>query len=121
MTRWLKSSVLVDAATAKLLDSGFTAERRPITRQLGTFLPFGMENPSDVYQVFSNGAIPDDSLEIYEQALKCFQSGDWTLAEQKIELLGHDDSARQFMTEFMARYQGQPPSDWDGIVRMKVK
>lgn len=121
MTRWLHSCILSDGETVRRLESGFAKQDKPISRCLGRFQPFGIKTSLDVFQIFPAGAIADDRLTTFEVALDHFQSGNWSLAKKELEHLPADDSARQFMTQFMQQHQGIPPGDWNGTVQMQVK
>ncbi|MFK7767363.1 MAG: adenylate/guanylate cyclase domain-containing protein [Mariniblastus sp.] len=121
MTRWLNSYILADAETVRRIKKGIPLERRPVTRCLGNFQPFGMESSFEVFQVFPCGAIPDTELQLFANALKCFQNGDWTAAIDHLSKLPEQDSGRQVLTNFMVQNSNSVPVDWRGVVQMKAK
>ncbi len=121
MTRWLNSNILSDVETVRRLEVGLPAQTRPVTRCLGRFQPFGMESSLEVFQVFPNGAISPDELEAFANALESFQKGDWKMASTQLSRLSETDSARQVISALIAEHSGNPPEEWDGIVRMRAK
>jgi adenylate cyclase len=121
MTRWLDCGILTDVETIRRIEAGYSERDQPTTRCLGKFQPFGMESSLDVFQVMPAGALSEDDLEAFQVAIGYFQSGDWSRTIEELANLSPVDSARQFMTSYINRYQGSPPENWDGVVRMQAK
>lgn len=121
LNRLLDTSVLIDEATfervaeqADQLDCRF--------RSLGKFQPYGLTVAVEVFQVLrKNNSVVVSRLKEFSDALVAFQHGDWDAAKLLLATISDSDRGKRFLLEFMARTEFEPPTDWDGVVRLSSK
>ena len=117
MTRLFGSSVLLDKSTYDLLSS----EHAFKLRKLFQVLPYGLESPATVYQLFTpNDDLESGHLDAFASGLEYFESGDWVSAIKQFSSLSQHDSGIEFLISYMKQW-GEPPNDWQGVVSLKTK
>jgi len=124
MTKILGAAILMDPLTAKAAGEQIepSAARN---RRLAVVTPAGMDTPVTVYEllppVSEYPALTDEHLQNYEAALDAFAAGQWSQALEFLQHVPTDDTAKDFLVEFILRHRRVPPADWNGIVRLDRK
>ena len=123
MTKHLNAPILIDAATARIIDEAEIPEVR--RRRLAVIRPYGMDNDIDVHELipsFEDYPVLDaEGIARYEAALDAFVSGDWRTAWEELHKVPAADTAKDFLTTYIASRNRQPPEDWDGVIRLDSK
>jgi len=104
------------------------SDEPPLTRAVGSFHLKGFEKPVEVHELVG---WPDEVevsrpwREVFTQALKNFQSGDFVLAEmgfrQTLKLHPDDGPARYYLGRLDEIGKQPVPGDWTGATIMKEK
>jgi adenylate cyclase len=127
MNRLLNSTILVDQATCDLMGHDqelFSMEDGQTVRfrNLGQFWPYGIGSKVRVHQLMTEPSILTGSqAREFESALQDFQAGNWLECCEKLKSLPETDSGKVFLQNFVANYDGRPPADWRGIVKLDSK
>jgi adenylate cyclase len=123
LTKRFGVSILVDENCAEFLQAEATRLGGRI-RQLGRIQPMGMTANLAVAEVRPETTERTSELEQtgsqYETALEAFAQGRWDEARSLLELLA-DDGPASFLLQFMQRYPGGPPSEWNGVIVLDSK
>ena len=94
-------------------------------RRLAVIKPFGMNNAIRVSQVLppadDPGALSDESITTYEQALDEFTAGHWEAAFEMLHRVPADDQAKDFLTVYIAQHNRTAPDDWPGFIALQQK
>jgi adenylate cyclase len=124
MTKILGAAILIDAQTAKAANEQLPPGAARC-RRLAVVTPAGLDTPLTVYEllppVSENSALTDEHLRHYETALDAFGTGQWSQALEFLQRVPTEDTAKDFLVEFILRHRRVPPSDWQGIVRLDRK
>ena len=128
MTKWFSSSILVDEVTAKAVESNPGDWR---LQRLGNFLPFGLKTASPIYRVMDSerlsaaraGEQCESELVAYDEAIELFEAGQWESASKRLATMDAADPCRIFLESYIAQWlvDGNPPADFDGVIRMDSK
>ncbi|MCE9544960.1 MAG: adenylate/guanylate cyclase domain-containing protein [Planctomycetia bacterium] len=120
MTRLTGIDILVDEPTANAVRGESTLAR---VRRLANIRPSGLQTPLMVSQLLPPTGTTAELLQAaeYETALAAFTAGQWDDAREKLIKLPADDRAAQFLLRSMEEHHGQPPSDFDGVIRLTKK
>ncbi len=130
MTRFLHVPILMDETTAtavnaQLADAANQTEIPLRARKLAVFRPYGMTSSIQVSQLLPpegpDCAIRASDLANYDQALTQFVAGQWNAAYHSLQRYTADDEAKDFLTGYIAQHNRQPPSDWDGVIKLAQK
>lgn len=130
MTRFVHVPILLDEATAngissQLIRSDDSKSTLIRIRNLATFRPYGMNSHIGVRQLLPpegpDCPIRSSDLSSYEAALNQFTAGQWNAAYHSLQRYAADDAAKDFLTGYIAQHNRQPPSDWDGVIRLTQK
>ncbi len=124
MTRFLHVPILIDEATANAVVTNQTDDP-PRARKLAVFRPYGMSASIRVSQLLpptsAGSPILASDVANYEQALSQFIAGQWNAAYHTLQKCTAEDDAKDFLTGYIAQHNRQPPSDWDGVIRLSQK
>ncbi len=121
MSKWFGSCFLADRETVDEIDDLLINGARPLQRRLGRFIPLGLENTLDVFQIANAHSVDEQLLAGYAQALGAFESGDWSEALTVLDGLSAKDAAVRFLLAYMARFDNAAPAGFDGAIRMRTK
>jgi adenylate cyclase len=127
LNQQLRTGILVDGRTDQLLREMARSGRGiPFrVRRLAVIQPYGMESAIAVSQVLpSFGPIcglTDEDLIQYEKALDAFTVGRWQEAFELLHSVPADDTAKDFLTVFIAQHKRHAPTDWRGVIAMHQK
>jgi adenylate cyclase len=124
MTKILGAAILMDPQTAKAASAQIqTSAGR--SRRLAVVTPAGMETPLTVYEllppVSEDPVLTDEHLSHYEAALDAFGAGQWSLALECLHRVPTEDTAKDFLEEFILRHRRVPPPNWQGIIPLDRK
>lgn len=122
MTKQLYAPILVDEMTADYV----RAQEQPVARvrQVARVMPSGMSKPvmvSELLPLAKDHPLKETDLQLYEQALAAFQSGDWQQAFELLHLVPAIDRVKDFLTVYIAQNNRRAPYGWDGIIRLQSK
>ena len=120
-SKWFGSCVLTDGETVKRIQAAGT---KLMTRRLGRFQPFGLENSVDVFQVGAENSVDVKSLKGYQLALAAFESGEWSKSEKLLGELSDQDVTNRFLASYISQHGDKdrnPPDDFTGVIRMQAK
>jgi hypothetical protein len=108
--------ILIDEATATLVRAQLPpSEAR--CRALGCVQPYGMTQPTMISELLppaDQSAVSDQHIADTEAAVRAMTEGDWPQARQLLERLPASDGPRDFLLAYMAAYNHQLPTDWNG-------
>jgi len=96
------------------------------TRELGSFILSGKSHPVVIHELLGTEDAPEAAsrsgyLARFAEGLAAFRAGDWVTAASIFTALQAENSADGVLHFFLARCRMQPPSDWDGMIRMDLK
>jgi adenylate cyclase len=124
MTRRLGASILVDPSTAAIIRASVPSDDCRV-RRLARVLPLGLSAPIDVSELLPPerdcSELTNERIASYDTALAAFEAGDWPRALQCLDAVGPDDSAKDFLTQFITQQGCSPPPNWDGTIRLGAK
>jgi adenylate cyclase len=124
MTKILGASILMDPLTAKAAASQIQASVGR-SRRLAVVTPAGMGTPLTVYEllppVSEYPVLNDEHLSHYEAALDAFGAGQWPQALEFLHCVPTEDTAKDFLEEFILRHRRIPPANWQGIIPLDRK
>jgi adenylate cyclase len=124
MTKMLGAAILIDPATAQAAGAQLQASvgRR---RRLAVVTPVGMDTPLTVHElvppVSEYPILTDEHLRHHEAALDAFGAGQWSEALECLHRLPTEDTAKDFLLEFILRHRRVPPANWQGIIPLDRK
>lgn len=127
MTRQLRCETLIDPRTDELIRNELANRGNlPLrVRRLAVVRPAGMENPIQVSQVLpvagSGCCLSDADIANYEQALDRFTAGHWAEAFDRLHQVPADDTAKDFLTVYIAQHNRTAPDDWPGYIVLQQK
>jgi len=124
MTKILGAAILMDPLTAKAageqIDPGAARCRR-----LAVVTPAGLDTPVTVYEllrpVSEHPVLADEHVRHYEAALDAFTTGQWPQALEFLQRVPTDDTAKDFLVEFILRHRRVPPANWKGVIPLDRK
>ncbi len=118
MTRLLGSNVLLDKATADKLVACDDLK----TQFLMRVQPYGLRSTTEVFRLLlANNPWDEQHLAAYNAALADFNSGNWSAAARRFGELKQTDSVASFLDNYIAKFAGSPPEDWNGTITLKTK
>lgn len=125
MTKILAAPILVDEHVAGEL-ARLTANDWCRTRQLGAFIPCGMQHPINIAELLPTSAdapeIPDEHVRLFEQAVEEFRCGNW---EQSLEYFDQVPSrlhrAKDYFIDYIIRHKRTPPANFTGVIQLDSK
>jgi adenylate cyclase len=124
MTKILGASIVMDAATAQAAGAQLPVSAGR-SRRLAVVTPAGMGTPVTVYELLPPASecpgMTDEHLRRYETALDAFGGGNWSQALECLHDVPTDDTAKDFLEEFILRHRRVPPANWQGIIPLDRK
>ena len=124
MTKMLGAAILIDPPTAQAAGA-LSQENGCRCRRLAVVTPAGMDTPLTVYEllppVSDYPILTDEHLKHYEAALDAFGAGQWSQALECLHRVPTEDTAKDFLEEFILRHRRVPPANWQGIIPLDRK
>lgn len=124
MTRILKSSILVDEETAKLVREQAPPDLLRV-RRIAVVVPYGMDQPLEVSEILPPESeypqLTDEHIAAYEKALDALLDRQWSEALKLLHEVPADDQVKDFLTVFIAQHNRVPPEDWNGAITLPSK
>ncbi|MCG8448030.1 MAG: adenylate/guanylate cyclase domain-containing protein [Pirellulales bacterium] len=119
ITKHIGASILIDGAMAEQV-RGVLPEHEARMRRVARIRARGIETPVEIYQLIPSGSsstqITDEQIAHYEQAAGAVTEGRWQEAAQLLEGWMPEDGPANFLRDFLAKHEGKPPQDWDGVI-----
>jgi adenylate cyclase len=124
MTKILGAPILMDPVTAKAAGQ-LVPPAAARCRRLAVVTPVGLETPVTVHEllppVSEYPILTDEHIAKYEAALDDFVAGQWPQALDLLHRVPMEDTAKDFLTEFILRHKRVPPSNWQGVIPLDRK
>jgi adenylate cyclase len=124
MTKILGAPILMDPPTAKAVGEQIPAGAGR-ARRLAVVTPFGLDTPLTVYEllppVSEYPVLTDEHLGHYEAALDAFGVGQWSQALELLHRVPTEDTAKDFLEEFILRHRRVKPPNWQGVIPLDRK
>lgn len=123
MTKFLGGPILIDEATARVLE-GVLADEEAVIEDLGRFQPAGMRNAIRVSRLVPRepafvGQV-ESQVDPLRPAIQAFFAGDWSTALPQLAALANEPVAKT-LTTFAQEHGDQPPPRWNGVVPLRNK
>ncbi|MGB5993677.1 MAG: adenylate/guanylate cyclase domain-containing protein [Desulfobacterales bacterium] len=117
-----KTKIIISDATYRLINNEF------ICRELDSLRVKGKKTPTRIYELIAHRKHGDNDqyqwIEKYHEALETYRKGNWENAVVLFEALArerHADPASLVMAERCEYLIANPPTHWDGILKLEVK
>lgn len=124
LTKATRTSILIDEATARRVREEMPPDEGRC-RRLGRFCPAGMDTAVEVSELLPpatvDGTLSPDQVRDFESAVDILAHGDFSGALEMLGTLPVTDRPKDFLSIFIAQHNYEPPSNWDGIIRMTAK
>jgi len=124
LTKYVHAPIVIDEATAKLAKQHLN-EKQIRTRRLAQVLPAGLTQPVWIHELLPpegpDSPLSQRDLDVFEQAVVCFQAGKWNDAFRLLHQVPADDEVKDFLTVYIASHSRAAPPDWNGVIRMQSK
>jgi adenylate cyclase len=124
MTKILGAPILMDPVTAQAARAQIQSSAGR-SRRLAVVTPVGMDTPLTVYEllppVSEYPILTDAHLSDYELALDAFGAAQWSQALEFLHRVPTEDTAKDFLEEFILRHRRVPPPSWQGIIPLDRK
>jgi adenylate cyclase len=124
MTKILGAPILIDPLTAQAAAAQIPASEGRC-RRLAVVTPLGLDTPLTVYELMPPASeypvLTDEHLRNYEAALDAFGAGQWSQALEFLHRVPTEDTATDFLEEFILRHRRVPPANWRGIIPLDRK
>jgi adenylate cyclase len=124
MTKILGAPILMGPLTAQAAGAQIQASAGRC-RRLAVVTPLGLGTPLTVYEllppVSEYPVLTDEHLGHYEAALDAFGAGQWSQALEFLHRVPTEDTAKDFLEEFILRHRRVPPANWQGIIPLDRK
>jgi adenylate cyclase len=115
LTKMLESPILVTEAVASKLSPAVGSSAR-----VGRFQPAGMDTPLQLYQLRKPGPpLPGDAA--FAEGLACFERGEFDAALRHLSSVPVEYGPGKFLIAQAIELRRYPPSDWDGVIKIKQK
>ncbi len=123
MTRKLGVPILIDEACAQRLSKSSGASGA-CCRRVARVRPKGLRSDLTVCELLpplsERGAAAESERLAYENALELFLAGHWGVALAALQAFPNDGAAA-FLTDYIRRYPGGPPTGWGGVIALEEK
>ncbi len=124
MTRMLNAAILVDETTAQI-----ARQQLPPAvgrcRRLAKVRPYGLDTALTVTELLPPLAeypeLRDEHIAFYEAALDAFLAGRWPEAYELLHKVPPGDTAKDFLTVYIAQHNRVPPPGWNGEIPLASK
>jgi adenylate cyclase len=124
MTKMLGAAILLDPMTAKAAAEQIQRGAARC-RRLAVVTPVGLDTPVTVHEllppVSEYPVLTDEHFQLYEAALDAFGAGQWSQALELLQRVPTEDTAKDFLVEFILRHRRVPPPNWKGIIPLDRK
>jgi adenylate cyclase len=124
MTKILGAPTVMDPLTAQAAGAQIHASAGRCRRR-AVVTPLGLDTPLTVYEllppVSEYPVLTDEHLGHYEAALDAFGAGKWSPALAFLHRVPTEDTAKDFLAEFILRHRRVPPANWQGTVPLDQK
>lgn len=124
MTKIIQAPILLDEATARIIRRKVPRDVARV-RRLAIVRPYGMETPLEVSELLpplvDYPELTDEHLQLYEEALDAFISGEWSESFELLHRIPASDQVKDFLVVHIARHNRRPPPDWDGVIPLASK
>ena len=117
-----KTKIIISDATFRLINNEF------ICRELDFLKVKGKKTPTRIYELITHREHDTDDqyqwIEKYHEALEIYRRGNWEKAGTLFEALARErlaDPASLVMAERCEYLIANPPTHWDGILKLEVK
>lgn len=117
-----KTKIIISDATFNLINNEF------ICRELDFLKVKGKKTPTRIYELIAHREHGDTDqyqwIEKYHEALETYRQGNWEKAGALFETIAeeeHADPASLVMAERCKYLIANPPTQWDGILKLEVK
>jgi adenylate cyclase len=124
MTKILGAPILMDSVTAKAASEQIQPDAARC-RRLAVVIPLGLDTPVTVFELLPPisefPALTDEHLQHYDAAVDAFGSGQWSQALEFLQRVPTEDTAKDFLIEFILRNRRVPPVDWKGSISLDRK
>jgi adenylate cyclase len=117
-----KTKIIISDATFGLIENEF------ICRELDFLKVKGKNTPTRIYELVAHREHGDNDqyqwIETYQEALNIYRQGNWKKAATLFTTLArerHADPASLVMAERCEYLIANPPTHWDGILKLEVK
>jgi adenylate cyclase len=124
MTKILGAPILMDPLTAQGAAAQIQASAGR-SRRLVVVTPLGLDTPLTVYEllppVSEYADLTDEHLSHYEAALDAFGAGQWSKSLELLHRVPTEDTAKDFLEEFILRHRRVPPANWQGVIPLDRK
>jgi adenylate cyclase len=116
LTKLLEVPVIVTEEVARALSPAAGSCSR-----LGRFIPAGMDLPLSLFALRGPGEAGGPQDRLYEEALACFERGDWDQTLRRLGELPADHGPAKFLAAQCIEKRRYPPEAWDGVIRVTQK
>lgn len=124
LTKYVHAPIVMDEATARIAKQQLS-DKQIRTRRLAQVLPAGLTQAVWIHELLppegETCPLSNRDLEVFEQAVACFQTGKWHDAFRLLHQVPADDEVKDFLTVYIASHARVAPSDWNGVIRMQSK
>lgn len=124
MTKLLRVPILIDEPTAEAIRT-HTAPDVARVRRLAKVKPYGLTTAIVVHELVPPegvaGALSNEDIAVYEEALNAFLVGDWNAAYKLLHVVPADDRGKDLLTEFILKTNRTPPTGWSGVIPLGSK
>ncbi|MDA1163537.1 MAG: adenylate/guanylate cyclase domain-containing protein [Planctomycetota bacterium] len=123
MTKQYGVSICIDEQSASFCRKFLKPEEGRL-RKLAHVRPKGMDSTVVVTELVqplgTPGTPTDEHINGFEAAVEAVVSGQWASAIEQLNALP-DDGAREFLIQHMAKFNNEPPANWDGAFSLDNK
>lgn len=124
LTRAFRVPILIDESTAQALQPTLPALRATV-RRIVRVQPAGLARPVPLFQLrgcAGEADLPTPAhLAQYEEALTCFEAGDWHRAAAIWNALPSSDRVRDVPLTYIRQHAGKPPANWNQAIEFLTK
>ena len=127
LNQHLRTGILIDDRTDTLVRNLIrSADYPPFrVRRLAVVQPYGMESATAVSQILPpagpNCQLTDNDIVQYERALDSFLEGNWRESFELLHKVPAVDTAKDFLTVYIAQHNRIAPRGWNGVIPMNQK
>lgn len=124
LTKYVHAPIVMDETTARIAKQQLS-DKQIRTRRLAQVLPAGLTQAVWIHELLppegETCPLSNRDLEVFEQAVACFQTGKWHDAFRLLHQVPADDEVKDFLTVYIASHSRVAPPDWNGVIRMQSK
>lgn len=124
MTKTLRVPILLDHSVAEIIDGQLDSEAGRL-RHMGRILPYGMDRPTNVYELLESFAnqtdLSDALVREFELGVNEFLAGNWDSAYEHLHKMPPGDRAQDYFMMLITQHNREAPADWNGVIRLNKK